>query len=267
MMRPFTCLSLVAALGAGLYLYQEKHRAQMLDREITRTVKLADQGRDRIGLLKAEWALLNEPERLQGLAAQHLQLQPLALSQFAKLDDLPNRLPAPVAPSAAPLAAVTPAPAPADQPVALAAPPAPVRPTLVAQAAPARLPLPASAAEPMDPPLPVVEKPKAALPLASVRPAAKPAPHAVAAAKPREREEEHAPVLANAEPRPLYAPVMPAYSPAPVVVHAPTLQVASAMAPAPAPPFVGSALGMARSYLAAPVPVASAATLGYASGR
>ncbi len=75
MIRPMTCLSLLAALGAGLYLYQEKHTAQMLDRDITRTVKQADQARDRIGLLKAEWALLNEPERLQGLAAQHLQLQ------------------------------------------------------------------------------------------------------------------------------------------------------------------------------------------------
>jgi hypothetical protein len=32
-------------------------------------------------------------------------------------------------------------------------------------------------------------------------------------------------------------------------------------------PFVGSALGMARSMLAAPVPVASAASMGYANAR
>ena len=57
---------------------------------------------------------------------------------------------------------------------------------------------------------------------------------------------------------------MPAYSPAPVVVHAPSVQTASVSAPSP---FVGSALGMARSLLAAPVPVASAATLGYSAGR
>jgi hypothetical protein len=285
MIRPFTCLSLVAALGAGLYLYQEKHRAQMLDREINRTVKQAEQERDRIGLLKAEWAMLNDPERLQGLAAQHLQLQPLALSQFAKLDDLPNRLPAPVAPSAAPapvapsaapapvapsaapLAAVTTAPAPAEQPVAPVTSPALARPFLTAQAAPPRIPASASLADPVDPPLPAAEKPKTATPLASARPAAKPAPHAVAAAKPRERDEEHTQVMAAAEPRPFYAPVMPAYSPTPAAVHAPTVQIASAMAPAPATPFVGSALGMAHSYLAAPVPVASAAALGYASGR
>ncbi len=41
MIRPMTCLSLVAALGAGMYLYQEKHNAQMLDRDINRTVKQA----------------------------------------------------------------------------------------------------------------------------------------------------------------------------------------------------------------------------------
>ncbi len=37
--------------------------------------------------------------------------------------------------------------------------------------------------------------------------------------------------------------------------------------PPPAPPIVGSALGMARSLLAAPVPVAAAAALGYANAR
>ena len=37
MIRPMTCLSLLAALGAGLYLYQEKHSAQLLDRDINRT--------------------------------------------------------------------------------------------------------------------------------------------------------------------------------------------------------------------------------------
>ena len=95
MMRPFTCLSLIAALGAGLYLYQEKHRATLLDRDINRTVKLADQARDRIGSLKAEWALLNDTQRLSDLIAHHMPtLQPLLPAQYVRLDDLPGRLPA-----------------------------------------------------------------------------------------------------------------------------------------------------------------------------
>ena len=94
MMRPFTCLSLVAALGAGLYLYQEKHRATLLDRDINHTVKLADQARDRIGALKAEWALLNDTQRLADLVAHHMpNLQSLLPAQYVRLEDLPGRLP------------------------------------------------------------------------------------------------------------------------------------------------------------------------------
>jgi hypothetical protein len=61
--------------------------------------------------------------------------------------------------------------------------------------------------------------------------------------------------------------MMPAYAPTPVVIHAPTVQTASAMEQTQPAPFVGSALGMARSMLAAPVPVASAASMGYANAR
>ena len=37
MIRPFTCLSALLALGSGLYLYQTKHAAQLLDHQIART--------------------------------------------------------------------------------------------------------------------------------------------------------------------------------------------------------------------------------------
>ena len=250
MMRPVTCFSLLVALGAGLYLYQEKHTAQLLDRDINKTMKLADQARDRIGLMKAEWALLNEPERLQGLAAQHLQLQSLQPAQFARLEDLPSRLPAP---SATPVNA-----APIDvTPQAAVQPPAPTQMSAVqpvpnlADPAPAQLPAPSKATPPLQ--------------LAAARPAAKPvAPHQLAA-KPREPEPT-ALAAAPPPPRPYYAPVMPAYAPTPVVIHAPTVQTASAVEQQPGP-FVGSALGMARSFLSAPVPVASAATMGYANAR
>ena len=254
MMRPMTCLSLLAALGAGLYLYQEKHTAQLLDRDINRTIKQAEQGRDRIGLMKAEWALLNEPERLQNLASQHLlTLQSLQPAQFARLEDLPSRLPAP---SATPVNA----PPMDDAPVASATPVAPIRSqgtVAMAQAA-----SPVTAASPATPSPTVAAAHPAASPvqLAAAHPAPKPAaPRVLVAAKPKEPEPA-------AAPRPLYAPVMPAYAPTPVVIHAPTVQTASAVEQQPAP-FVGSALGMARSLLAAPVPVASAATLGYANAR
>ncbi len=176
MMRPFTCLCMIAAASAGLYLYQEKYRAQMLDREISGVIKQIDQSHDRINLLKAEWALLNQPDRLSDLASQHLSLQPLAPTQFTQLADLGSRLPSPAAPDAAPPAA----PAPAV-PMAQAAPPATVA---EADEDDDDAPAPKVAAVPRPAPRPVemAAATPAPRPAAPARPAPKPAAMEMAAA-------------------------------------------------------------------------------------
>ena len=46
-----------------------------------------------IAVLKAEWHLLNRPERLQAAAERHLDVQPLGILQLARLSDLPERPP------------------------------------------------------------------------------------------------------------------------------------------------------------------------------
>jgi hypothetical protein len=103
MIRPFTCLCLAAACGSGLYLYSEKHRTALLDRQIATVVHETEAARQRTGLLRAEWALLNEPGRLQDMADKYLSLKPMAPTQFVQLSDLASRLPAP-APAGAALA-------------------------------------------------------------------------------------------------------------------------------------------------------------------
>lgn len=262
MTRPLTCLTLIAAAGAGLYLYQEKHRAQMMDREINRTVHATEQTRDRIGMMRAEWALLNEPERLAGLATTYLaSLQTMTPGQFAHIADLGSRLPPVGAPTMAP-AAIEP-----DVPVAAIAPATPVQvaskpeaakpaamvaqitvkpeparhaaPTLVAQSVPA-------ITAPARPVVPVMAQ------------ATTPAPRAVrVAARPHETEPVY---------RAVYAPVVQAYasqtpyaSQAPVQMQRqPVIQQASAGLPSSyggSTPYVGSALGMARMTLPAPIPV------------
>ncbi len=95
MMRPSTCICMLLAVGSGLYLYQIKHRSQLLDREIVQTLKQTDAARDRIGVLRGEWALLNEPERLAELTHQHLGLKTLSPSQFVAMAGLGSRLPPP----------------------------------------------------------------------------------------------------------------------------------------------------------------------------
>ncbi len=146
MIRPLTCICLLLAGGSGLYLYQSKHRAQMLDREIEHTLKATDVARARIGVLRGEWALLNEPERLAALSQSHLGLKSLAPSQFVTAAELGARLPLPAAPGTvyspgeeepsaetADALPLPPAPAPA-------APPVPARPASAAAKAPSALP-------------------------------------------------------------------------------------------------------------------------------
>jgi hypothetical protein len=55
--------------------------------------------RDAIATLRAEWARLDTPGRIQGLAARHLNLRPITASQF---DDF-NNLPAPPPPDKDPI--------------------------------------------------------------------------------------------------------------------------------------------------------------------
>ena len=47
MIRPFTLVCILLACGSGLYLYQAKHRVQMLDHEIEKTVRDTNERRER----------------------------------------------------------------------------------------------------------------------------------------------------------------------------------------------------------------------------
>ena len=118
MIRPITCVGFVLACASGLYLYQAKHRVNVIDQEIAGIVHATDTTREQIRLLHAEWTLLNQPDRLQKLADQFLPLKPTNPSQFTSLADLDSRLPAirpaPPPPTSAPSAeAVAAAPSPA----------------------------------------------------------------------------------------------------------------------------------------------------------
>jgi hypothetical protein len=97
MIRPVTCLCLLAAFGSGLYLYSEKHRTALLDRDIGRVIHATEAARARTGMLRAEWALLNEPGRLNDMSGRYLTLHPMAPTQFVQIGDLALHLPAPVA--------------------------------------------------------------------------------------------------------------------------------------------------------------------------
>ncbi len=83
----------IAMIASGLYVYSEKHAAASLDREIAHAYQATATAHQQSSLLRAEWALLNNPDRLHPLADRYLSLQPLNAAQFVKVTDLHGRLP------------------------------------------------------------------------------------------------------------------------------------------------------------------------------
>lgn len=225
MMRPLSILCMLLAIGSGLYLYRTKYRAQMLDREITATLRSADEARNRAGMLRADYALLNDPIRLQELVDQHLTLKTTAPTQFTTLADFERRLPAiglpppePPPEPEIPAAIVRPVPEVKPEPKVAEPKPEP-KPAPVVAAAPPTAPRPAPPPTPAPPPV-VASKPPTPL---SVPATPTPAPQAIARA----------------------TPVTPQPAPAPPPPRAPSVTVA-AEPPAAAPPLFRSSLGMAR---------------------
>jgi hypothetical protein len=176
MIRPFTCVCFLLACGSGLYLYQSKHRVQVLDREIERTMRGADELREQTRVLHAEWTLLNDPQRLQGLAEQFLALKTVTPGQFTSMADLDARMPAVRPPEPPPVETVptlaVPVPHIEEPPAVAPLPPPPTpKPAVVAAASP---PPPARPPEHKPPPRPVVADPPP--PPRVVQVAARPAP-------------------------------------------------------------------------------------------
>src|SRR5271166_6608841 len=146
MIRPFTCVCFLLACGSGLYLYQAKHRVQMIDREIEKTVHTTAELREQTRVLHAEWTLQSDPQRLQALADQFLSLKTVTPGQFTSMAELESRLPAVRAPEPPP---------PEPQPVPVAEGPQPDEP---ADAAPVAIPVPPPPPKPVAaaPPRPMI---------------------------------------------------------------------------------------------------------------
>lgn len=270
MIRPFTFICMIGALGSGLYLYQCKHQAQMLDREIARTLKQTDATRDRIVLLKADWQQLNQPDRLRDLSRAHTTLQTARPTQFVSASDLATKLPAPVAPAAPTQTTdMTPEEAPAVE----SATTTPPEPQAAAQAAPAVV---AHAASVVAPAAAAAEPRRAEARPAPVRQAARPAPSHVAAAQaaPQAPARQAAAEPANQgtigasvlrtvrahEQSPPY--VQPVAAPStPQRAYVAPAYAAPAYAPPPAPAYSaatgGSMLGGSHGALPPPVPFAA----------
>ncbi|WP_114394586.1 cell division protein FtsL [Oleisolibacter albus] len=86
----------LACTASGI-LYQTSYRVQEQEERLSRLNRQIVAEQEAIQVLKAEWAYLNDPDRLEKLVAEHLVLQPTKAEQIVTLDQIPLKTPALVA--------------------------------------------------------------------------------------------------------------------------------------------------------------------------
>ena len=92
-MRIIHVLVIAALVFAAAYVYRIKMDSTSRTERVLRLHAEIREQRDAIAVLRSEWARLDSPMRLQGLAERHLPLKPLNANQYDSLKNLPERPP------------------------------------------------------------------------------------------------------------------------------------------------------------------------------
>jgi hypothetical protein len=99
MVMRFVHLIVVAALvAAAVGVYTIKFDSTVRAEQVAKLAAEIKRERDTIAALRAEWALLDNPARIQTLVQRHLALKMLDPAQIEHFDSLPERPPTPAGP-------------------------------------------------------------------------------------------------------------------------------------------------------------------------
>lgn len=94
MWRTLNVLAILALIGSALYAYSIKYETILFSEQIVKVKHNIEREQDRIAALRAEWAYLTRPERLQNLAGKHLDLQQIGKEQIiVSASELPEAPP------------------------------------------------------------------------------------------------------------------------------------------------------------------------------
>lgn len=89
MIRFLNVLALVALIGSATWAYSVKYETILVAEKLRKREAELQRERDAIAILKAEWHLLNRPERLQLLAKPEIGMQPMSARQVVEAKDVP----------------------------------------------------------------------------------------------------------------------------------------------------------------------------------
>ena len=92
-MRLLNFCVLALLVAAAAYVYEIKFESTLRAERVAKMRGDIRRERDAIAALRAEWATLENPARIQGLAQRHLPLRPADAAQYDPLDNLPERPP------------------------------------------------------------------------------------------------------------------------------------------------------------------------------
>ena len=89
---------LVLLIAAAAYVYEIKFESTLRAERVAKMRVDVQREREAIASLRAEWATLDNPARLQSLSRRHLQLRPADALQYDPLNRLPDRPPVVIKP-------------------------------------------------------------------------------------------------------------------------------------------------------------------------
>ncbi|WP_457797342.1 cell division protein FtsL [Methylocystis sp. S23] len=93
MLRLLNIVAILALIGSAVYAYSIKYQTAYRAEQIAKTKIEIKQERDAIAVLRADWAYMTRPERLQPLADKYLpDLKPLQLTQLVSATALPQKM-------------------------------------------------------------------------------------------------------------------------------------------------------------------------------
>lgn len=95
MIRPLDAVLAALVVGGAVWTYTIKHEAEAAADRVSELRRKIAAERETIMFLKADWAFLNAPGRLERLVERHaeeLKLKPLTAFQLVRLHELPPPL-------------------------------------------------------------------------------------------------------------------------------------------------------------------------------
>ena len=93
-MRWLHLIVVATLVTAAVDVYKIKFESTVQAERVAKLRAEISRERDAIGALRAQWAKLDNPTRIQVLAQRHLALKPVDPAQIDALDRLPERPPA-----------------------------------------------------------------------------------------------------------------------------------------------------------------------------